>query len=91
METKKYPEGTTKEQWERYYEDLKHHEEYMARTKPIPPPLYFSLYKPTPNYPTHAETQMEAIRIYNVAMSEWKMAYSCDAPNKPGYFRANND
>jgi hypothetical protein len=22
---------------------------------------------------------------------EWRMAYSCDAPNKPGYYRANND
>lgn len=22
---------------------------------------------------------------------EWLMAYSCGAPNKPGYFRANND
>jgi len=28
---------------------------------------------------------------YNKAMSEWTMADSCDAPNKPGYFRANND
>jgi hypothetical protein len=23
--------------------------------------------------------------------SAWQMAFSCDAPNKPGYFRANND
>lgn len=22
---------------------------------------------------------------------EWEMARSCDAPNKPGYYRANND
>lgn len=24
-------------------------------------------------------------------MREWHMAKSCDAPNKPGYYRANND
>jgi hypothetical protein len=25
------------------------------------------------------------------AQSEWDMALHCDAPNKPGYYRANND
>jgi len=25
------------------------------------------------------------------AQSRWDMAYHCDAPNKPGYYRANND
>jgi len=24
-------------------------------------------------------------------MSAWDMAYSCDMPNRPGYYRANND
>lgn len=28
---------------------------------------------------------------YNRAMSEWKMRYHCDAPNKPNYQVANND
>ena len=28
---------------------------------------------------------------YYKALSEWQMAKSCDAPNAPGYFRANND
>jgi len=28
---------------------------------------------------------------YNSACSEWHMAFFCDAPNKPGYYRANND
>lgn len=23
--------------------------------------------------------------------SEWQMAFSCNAPNEPGYYRANND
>lgn len=26
-----------------------------------------------------------------VSEGEWEMAFSCDAPNKPGYYRANND
>lgn len=25
------------------------------------------------------------------AMGKWDMAYICDSPNPPGYFRANND
>jgi hypothetical protein len=25
------------------------------------------------------------------AQARWDMAYHCDAPNKPGYYRANND
>lgn len=28
---------------------------------------------------------------YQKALAEWKMMCSCDAPNKPGYYRANND
>jgi hypothetical protein len=28
---------------------------------------------------------------YKKALSEWDMKRSCDAPNPPGYYRANND
>lgn len=87
----KYPEGTTKEQWDTYYAAKKSHDEYVERVKPTPPQLYFTHYRPTPNYPAHAETALEAARIYKAAMSEWDMMSSCDAPNKPGYYRANND
>jgi hypothetical protein len=40
---------------------------------------------------------MESIRPkeddpeYSKKLAEWHMACSCDAPNKPGYYRANND
>lgn len=27
----------------------------------------------------------------NISESEWQMSFSCDAPNKPNYERANND
>jgi hypothetical protein len=35
------------------------------------------------NYPTE--------KSYDSAVSEWKMMRSCDAPDQPGYYRANND
>ena len=28
---------------------------------------------------------------FGKAMAEWRMALFCDRPNKPGYYRANND
>lgn len=28
---------------------------------------------------------------FNSTLSEWQMNESCFAPNKPGYYRANND
>lgn len=65
-----YPEGTTKEQWDKYEADLKKHEEYCKNTKP--------------------DDFMDSSE-YRKAMAEWEMMCSCDAPNKPGYFRANND
>ena len=83
--------GTTIEQWERYYTELEQHEKRVERNKPIPPPPYFTHYKPTDKFPSHAETAEEAARIYKIALSEWEMMRSCDAPNKPGYYRANND
>jgi hypothetical protein len=83
--------GTTIEQWDRYYADLKSHEERVEREKPIPIPLYFTHYRPTPNWPVHAETRQQAELIYWQALSSWEMMRSCDAPNKPGYYRANND
>lgn len=82
---------TTTEQWSAYYKALKEHEERVEREKPIPPPLYFTHYKPTPDWPICAETAQEAARIYQAAKRRWEMMASCDAPNKPGYYRANND
>lgn len=28
---------------------------------------------------------------FNTALSSWRMDYSCFEPNRPGYYRANND
>lgn len=64
--------GTTIEQWERYYEDLKQHEARCEREKP-------------------SKYDFDLQSDYDRAYSEWQMMRSCDAPNKPGYYRANND
>ena len=72
MNNQPYPKGTTKEQWEQYYEALKVHYERVKRERP-------DLKKFLSN------------EAYTAAYSEWQMMSSCDAPNKPGYYRANND
>jgi len=72
METKRYPNGTTEEQWRVYEEDLRIHELLMESTKPRP-----ELYADP--------------REYDKAMTLWHMDLHCGAPNKPGYYRANND
>lgn len=68
------PEGTTQEQWDQYYIDLKAHEEKCERERPRK--MYY-----------HISIQDE----YEKDLSAWEMMRSCDAPNKPGYLRANND
>ncbi len=77
-------------EWECYIDSIK-------PIEPQPPPLYFTHYRPTLGSGV-AETALEANRLYTEALerykkdlSEWQMKRSCDAPNKPGYYRANND
>jgi len=88
---KTYPEGTTKEQWDQYEIALKKHEEYCEKTKPVEP--QWSDYKNVSPINEHIYEQNFRQRIddYRKAKSEWEMMRSCDGPNKPGYFRANND
>lgn len=71
----KLPEGTTKEQWEQYEIELQAHEEYCRKCKPV--------------IPDH--NTAENMKAYDRKLSQWQMMCSCDAPNKPGYYRANND
>lgn len=68
--------GTTVEQWERYYEDLKRHEDICKREKP---------------HPEDFNDLNGGEAAYTSAHNKWLMMWSCDAPNKPGYYRANND
>jgi len=76
-----YPKGTTKEQWERYEADLKSHEEYYLKMKPQKEDMDF----------VDATTGAFREDKFNAAHSEWHMSYHMGMPNKPGYYRANND
>lgn len=79
---KTIPAGTTQAQWDQYEIDKAKHEERVKREKPLEPEatLYLSF-----------EEYQEAMTDYRKKYSEWQMMSSCDAPNKPGYYRANND
>lgn len=80
METvKTYPKGTTKEQWDRYEMDLQNHEAWCDSRQRFADDILKSV----------AEFGVEKAReIYTKAISETR---SMGAPNKPGYYRANND
>jgi hypothetical protein len=78
---KTYPKGTTKEQWDQYEIKLKSHQDYCAKTKPQKEDMDF----------VDATTGEFRQDKFNMAIAEWDMMCSCDAPNEPGYHRANND
>jgi len=73
--------GTTIEQWERYYEESAAHEKRCKECKPQKEDMDF----------VHPDNGSFMEEKFNKAYSEWQMMWSCDAPNKPGYYRANND
>lgn len=77
---KTYPEGTTKEQWDQYEIDLKKHQEYCKSTKPL-----------QSDYGKGSLNPIDEPQSYESDLAEWEMMCSCDAPNRPGYYRANND
>lgn len=87
--------GTTREQWYRYYTDLKAHEERVAREKPIEPDhMEYKEQKFKGEWtfkPGALERYSNDWDAYQKKLSAWEMMRSCDAPNEPGYYRANND
>lgn len=72
----------TPEQLAAYELKLKEWHEYMDGIKP---------WEPKPEEFDGPESYKEARLKYNNELAEWEMKRSCDAPNKPGYYRANND
>ena len=68
--------GTTKEQWERYYVERLAHERHCNLVKPQSPGIGAS---------------PEQEQDYRHRLNDWERMRSMDAPNKPGYYRANND
>lgn len=80
-----YPTGTTKEQWDRYDQDLAKHEEfyhdyafYLDRIL-----RHLEWVRPSNTWTTDD--------IKKTIACEIDRARSMDAPNKPGYEFANND
>ena len=76
---KKYPEGTTKEQWDQYELDLCNHENSIN----IKRTLLERILKYAQEYGIE-NTRAKFNREFDEALS-------MDGPNKPGYYRANND
>lgn len=76
----KLPKGTTEQQWFDYHERALKHEERIEREMPQKEDMEFN----------SSENGFDEQK-YNAAHSEWQMMSSCDAPNQPGYYRANND
>lgn len=83
--TPNYPKGTTKEQWDRYYEDVEAHKKFLERYRFFLDRIVNHLEFIRPN---HLWTPAE---ILTTIEGEIRMSESMDAPNKPGYTRANND
>lgn len=80
METPKIlPAGTTQEQWDRYQIELKNHEAFCDFKQSWANDIFLLI-------EAHGlEKAKEKVK------SAIDMARSMDAPNYPGYYRANND
>jgi len=72
----------TKEQMDKYEADLKAFKERMYLKEPK---------KESYGYENKMFPDEQSERAFQSAYSQWHMALHCDAPNKPGYYRANND
>lgn len=83
METTTYPKGTTAAQWDQYTIDMARHKENMRLKKIHFEQALFVIEK--------IVSHEQLLKIQSNLASELSMSDSCDAPNKPGYYRANND
>jgi hypothetical protein len=76
------PKGTTIEQWDRYAQDMERHEAHYRATEPKKEAYGFT----DKMWPDESSE-----RAFQNAYNEWHMNWSCFEPNRPGYYRANND
>lgn len=93
-ETKNYPKGTTKEQWDRYEADLLSHKAHCLDKMPYLVDAFKDaledLVKAYQLDPEKYSTVINA-RKKLAEYEAWSMMRSMNEPNKPGYYRANND
>lgn len=78
-------DGTTDEQWERYELEVKAHEQFIERYR-----FYLERIVKHLEFKRNNGTWSPA-EIFFTMEQEIRMSESMDAPNKPGYTRANND
>lgn len=74
-----YPKGTTKEQWDKYELDLQNHNAHQNFKESFAKDIFMLI--DAHGIDKAKEKIREAIN----------QARYMDAPNKPGYYRANND
>lgn len=67
---------------------------FKATANPTPMDKYEKDLKDHQDYCAKIKPKRESYlteQAFNTDMSEWDRKVSMDAPNKPGYYRANND
>ncbi len=81
----KLPKGTTQAQWDEYQKKCQAHEDYIAKYRFYLARIcsYLEWKKPSQTWTVD--------EIRSTIEREIDMASSMDAPNEPGYYRANND
>lgn len=77
--------GTTQEQWDRYKEDLAKHTQFINDYK-----FFLNRICRHLQFVSNSKAWTTA-EIMDVISKEINKASSMDAPNEPGYYRANND
>lgn len=63
---------------------------YMEQKKPVKPEVCDKCEQPQ-DHPEQMCACAFAMKTYERDLAEWHKEFHMDAPNKPGYYRANND
>lgn len=84
--TKVLPKGTTQEQWNDYGKDLDQHLKRIITMRMEHRRMIGWIKSYYPNKETWTLEELEKAGNNLIDMAE-----SLDAPNEPGYYRANND
>ncbi len=93
MYSKGFPEGTTMEQWQSYFIQCHAHEHSMKQKEINFDTVCHYLKKNVEKFSAEwkENPSLMASDFEKNMKSELDMSRSCDAPNKPDYYRANND
>lgn len=81
-------EDTSLPEWQKYYADLERHEQFIKNYKFFLDRIVTHLNWLGERRKRNEWTPDDIARVLG---SEIDQSWSMDAPNKPGYYRANND